>query len=248
MNAVVSIMLRSTWGDGGMPTIGLVSSDHEALTAVTSALEQEGHTIVTYTDGKSALIGFKTTPLSLAIVELRAPRVDGCDVLRRLRQTHSTPVILLTSTNDETDEIIGLRMGADYVIHKPFSQRVLVQRVDTLLRRDIENIKTEKRVIIECGQLRIDSERHICTWNDRAVCLTRGQISVLQAMSRRPGIIMSRGALIEAVHDKKACVNERAIDALIKNLRKKFQIVDGSFDMIETIDGIGYRLKGPAQQ
>jgi two-component system, OmpR family, response regulator ChvI len=235
-------MARTALGRARVPTIGLVTSDQEVLTAVTSALEEEGHTVLTYTDGKSALTCFKTTPLSLAIFEIRAPRVDGGDLLRRLRQTNSTPVILLTSTNEEIDEIIGLRMGADDVIHKPFSRRVLVQRVDTLLRRNIEDTKTEN-YIIECGQLRIDTARHVCTWKDQAVCLTRAQISLLRAMSRRPGIVMSRGALIEAVYDKNARVNERAIDTLIKHLRKKFQIVDDSFDMIETINGIGYRLK-----
>jgi two-component system, OmpR family, response regulator ChvI len=189
-------MMRLFWGR--MPTIGLVESDRDTLTSVSSALENEGHRVVPYTDGQSALGGFRTTRPHLAIVESRASGIDGLEVLRRLRQTSFIPVMLLAATADETDEIIGLRMGADDVIHRPFSHRVLVQRVETLLRREVGDTKLEDQTVIECGHLRIDMARHMCTWKDQSVALTRTQISVLQTMVRRPGIVMSRDTLLRA--------------------------------------------------
>jgi two-component system, OmpR family, response regulator ChvI len=226
-----------------MPIIGLVDSDHNTLTSLSSALEGKGHKVVIYTDGRSAVDRLRTIHPTLVVVEMRAPRVDGTEVLRRLRQRSAVPVILLTSQADETDQIVAFRMGADDIILKPFSERVLVQRVETLLKREIGNAKAESSSVIECGRLRIDSARHMSFWKDQPVSLTRAEISVLQMMARRPGIVMSRDTLMRAAYDKEPRVNHRAIDTHIKHLRKKFKAIDCSFDMIETINNIGYRFK-----
>jgi two-component system response regulator ChvI len=226
-----------------MPIISLVDSDPVALTSLSSALEENGHRVVIYTDGKSALNGFGIIQPTLVILETRAPGIDGMEVLRRLRQTSVVPVMLLTSKADESDQIVGFRMGADDIIQKPFSQRVLVQRVETLLKREVGKAETGNSSVIECGQLRIDMARHMCFWKGQPVSLTRTQISVLQMMARRPGIVMSRDTLMRAAYDEERCVNQRAIDTYIKHLRKKLKTVDCSFDMIETINGIGYRFR-----
>jgi CheY-like chemotaxis protein len=156
-----------------MPTIALVDDDRNILTSVSIALEAEGYRIMTYTDGASALDGFKTSPSDLAILDIKMPRMDGMELLRRLRQKSDMPVIFLTSKDEEIDELFGLKMGADDFIRKPFSQRLLVERVKTLLRRSISkdcaNPKEAGAKVLERGQLHMDPERHICTWKSEAV-------------------------------------------------------------------------------
>jgi two-component system, OmpR family, response regulator ChvI len=230
-------------GERGMPTIGLVNGDRVTLTSLSSALEENGHKVVTYIDGQSALNELSIIQARLVILETRPPRIDGMEILRRIRQTSVVPVMLLTSTADETDQIIGFRMGADDIIHKPFSARVLVQRVETLLKRGIGNAKTEGSSVIERGPLCIDMARHTCFWNGQRVSLTRSQISVLELMARRPGIVMTRDSLMRRAYHEEPRVNERAIDTYIKHLRKSFKAIDCSFHMIETVNGVGYRLK-----
>ena len=228
-----------------MPLIGLIENDPDTLTSVSSALEEEGYNVFIYTDGPSAISEFKIIRPHLAIVQSKAPRIDGPEILRCLRQTSLIPVMLLTSKLDEADEIIGLRMGADDVVHKPFSQRILVQRVETLLKRSHDNATKDNPVLIECGGLCIDTERYICTWKGQTVSLTHTQTLMLRALARRPGIVMSRDTLIAAVYDLEEYVNERAVDCHIKHLRNRFKLIDSSFDLIETVGGLGYRLKEP---
>jgi two-component system response regulator ChvI len=230
-----------------MPTIALVDDDHNILTSVSIALEAEGYRVMTYSDGASALDGFKTSPPDVAVLDIKMPRMDGMEMLRRLRQKSDMPVIFLTSKDEEIDELFGLKMGADDFIRKPFSQRLLVERVKTLLRRstskDGANSKEAGAKVLERGQLRMDPERHICTWKSEAVTLTVTEFLILQALASRPGVVKSRDALMDAAYDDQVYVDDRTIDSHVKRLRKKFKSVDEAFDMIETLYGVGYRFK-----
>jgi len=230
-----------------MPTIALVDDDRNILTSVSIALEAEGYRIMTYTDGASALDGFKTSPPDLAILDIKMPRMDGMETLRRLRQKSDIPVIFLTSKDEEIDELFGLKMGADDFIRKPFSQRLLVERVKAVLRRAIPKdgiaVKEVDTKVLERGQLRMDPERHTCTWKGDPVTLTVTEFLILQALASRPGVVKSRNALMDAAYDDQVYVDDRTIDSHIKRLRKKFKAVDDAFDMIETLYGVGYRFK-----
>jgi two-component system response regulator ChvI len=231
-----------------MPTIALVDDDRNILTSVSIALEAEGYRIMTYTDGVSALEGFKTSPPDLAILDIKMPRMDGMELLRRLRQKTDMPVIFLTSKDEEIDELFGLKMGADDFIRKPFSQRLLVERVKSILRRSVPKDptaapKADDIKALERGQLRMDPERHTCTWKNEAVTLTVTEFLILQALAARSGVVKSRNALMDAAYDDQVYVDDRTIDSHIKRLRKKFKSVDDDFDMIETLYGVGYRFK-----
>jgi two-component system, OmpR family, response regulator ChvI len=230
-----------------MPTIALVDDDRNILTSVSIALEAEGYRIVTYTDGTSALDGFKASPPDLAILDIKMPRMDGMELLRRVRQKSDMPVIFLTSKDEQIDELFGLKMGADDFIKKPFSQRLLVERVKAVLRRISAknglNPKEADAKVVERGLLRMDPERHICTWKQEAVTLTVTEFLILQALASRPGVVKSRNALMDAAYDDQVYVDDRTIDSHIKRLRKKFKAVDDAFDMIETLYGVGYRFK-----
>jgi two-component system response regulator ChvI len=175
------------------------------------------------------------------------PRMDGMETLRRLRQKTDIPVIFLTSKDEEIDELFGLKMGADDFIRKPFSQRLLVERVKAVLRRfspkDPATQKETDAKALERGQLRMDPERHTCTWKGDPVTLTVTEFLILQALATRPGVVKSRNALMDAAYDDQVYVDDRTIDSHIKRLRKKFKVVDDDFEMIETLYGVGYRFK-----
>ncbi|MFL5008098.1 MAG: winged helix-turn-helix domain-containing protein, partial [Microvirga sp.] len=175
------------------------------------------------------------------------PRMDGMELLRRLRQKSDLPVIFLTSKDEEIDELFGLKMGADDFIRKPFSQRLLVERVKAVLRRfapkDQTAPKEDSAKALERGQLVMDPERHTCTWKGDPVTLTVTEFLILQALAQRPGVVKSRNALMDAAYDDQVYVDDRTIDSHIKRLRKKFKVVDNAFDMIETLYGVGYRFK-----
>jgi two-component system, OmpR family, response regulator ChvI len=200
-----------------------------------------------YTDGASALDGFKTAPPDLAILDIKMPRMDGMETLRRLRQKSDLPVIFLTSKEEQIDELFGLKMGADDFIRKPFSQRLLTERVKAVLRRsspkDSSLPKEADSKVLERGQLRMDSERHTCTWKNEQVTLTVTEFLILQALANRPGVVKSRNALMDAAYDDQVYVDDRTIDSHVKRLRKKFNASDNEFDMIETLYGVGYRFK-----
>jgi two-component system response regulator ChvI len=211
------------------------------------ALEGEGYKVETYTDGVAALEGLRTHPPDLAIFDIKMPRMDGMELLRRLRQKSDLPVIFLTSKDEEIDELFGLKMGADDFIHKPFSQRLLVERVKAILRRiapkDPAAQKEADAKQLERGHLRMDPERHACTWKNEPVSLTVTEFLILQTLAVRPGVVKSRNALMDAAYDDQVYVDDRTIDSHIKRLRKKFKMVDDDFDMIETLYGVGYRFK-----
>jgi two-component system, OmpR family, response regulator ChvI len=229
-----------------MPTIALVDDDRNILASVSIALEAEGYRIMTYSDGNTALEGFSTTPPDLAILDIKMPRMDGVELLRRLRQKSDLPVIFLTSKDDEIDELFGFKIGADDFIRKPFSQRLLVERVKVVLRRAGGKPATGSTVpakALERGQLHVDPERHACTWRGEAVKLTVTEFLIVQALASRPGVVKSRDALMDAAYDDHVYVDDRTIDSHIKRVRRKFKAVDDGFDMIDTLYGVGYRFK-----
>jgi two-component system response regulator ChvI len=230
-----------------MPTIALVDDERNILTSVSIALEAEGYRIQTYTDGASALDGLKANPPDLAIFDIKMPRMDGMELLRRLRQKSDLPVIFLTSKDEEIDELFGLKMGADDFIRKPFSQRLLVERVKAILRRanpkDAAALKETEAKLLERGRLKMDPERHTCTWDGAPVTLTVTEFLILQALAQRPGVVKSRNALMDAAYDDQVYVDDRTIDSHIKRLRKKFKTVENDFEMIETLYGVGYRFR-----
>ena len=229
-----------------MPTIALVDDDRNILTSVSIALEAEGYRIMTYTDGASALDGFRTSPPDLAILDIKMPRMDGMETLRRLRQKSDLPVIFLTSKDEEIDELMGLNAGADDYIRKPFSQRLLLERVKAVLRRGEAHKAVPgeaKKESLVRGKLGLDPQRHECTWEGRPVRLTVTEFLILQCLAQRPGFVKSRDNLMDAAYDDQVYVDDRTIDSHIKRLRKKFKLVADDFDAIETLYGVGYRYR-----
>ncbi len=232
-----------------MPTIALVDDDRNILTSVSIALESEGYRVETYTDGASALDGLSAKRPDLAIFDIKMPRMDGMELLRRLRQKSDLPVIFLTSKDDEIDELFGLKMGADDFITKPFSQRLLVERVKAVLRRSAARAEGAVRGegggsnVLERGNLAMDQERHTSTWKGKPVTLTVTEFLILFSLAQRPGVVKSRDSLMDAAYDDQVYVDDRTIDSHIKRLRKKFKAVDNEFDMIETLYGVGYRFR-----
>jgi two-component system, OmpR family, response regulator ChvI len=230
-----------------MPTIALVDDDRNIVTSLRMLLETEGYKIQAYTDGASALDGLTADPPDMAILDIKMPRMDGMELLRRLRQRSEMPVIFLTSKEDEIDELFGLKMGADDFIRKPFSQRLLVERVKAILRRSAPrepgSIIEDTAKVLERGKLKLDPERHTCIWDGKQVTLTVTEFLILQALAQRPGVVKSRDALMDAAYDDQVYVDDRTIDSHIKRLRKKFKLADNNFDVIETLYGVGYRFK-----
>ncbi|WP_439817699.1 response regulator transcription factor [Zavarzinia sp. CC-PAN008] len=226
-------------------TIALVDDDRNILTSVSMALEAEGFRVRTYGDGAQALTAFGRELPDLAVLDIKMPRLDGMEVLRRLRQSSAVPVIFLTSKDDEIDEVLGLKLGADDYIRKPFSQRLLIERIRALLRR-AEAVRrpgeagAEVPTIVR-GRLVLDPVRHTCTWAGQPVVLTVTEFLILQALAQRPGHVKNRDQLMDAAYDEQVYVDDRTIDSHIKRLRKKFKAVDDDFGAIETLYGVGYR-------
>jgi two-component system, OmpR family, response regulator ChvI len=231
-----------------MPTIALVDDDSNILTSVSMALEAEGYRTVTYTDGVSALDGFSRSAPDLAILDIKMPRMDGTETLRRLREKSDLPVIFLTSKEEEFDELLGFRMGAEDFIRKPFSHRLLAERVRAVLRRfgsgtPSVSKDTDKAKVVARGELLIDPEKHLCTWKGQPIAFTVTEFLILQALTARAGVVKSRDALMDAAYDDQTYVDDRTIDSHVKRLRKKFRQADETFDMIDTLYGVGYRFK-----
>ena len=250
-----------------MSRIALVDDDRNILTSVSITLEAEGFEVETYNDGQSALDAFTKRMPDMAVLDIKMPRMDGMDLLQRLRQKTSTlPVIFLTSKDDEIDEVLGLRMGADDYVTKPFSQRLLVERIRALLRRQEVRAKddegdVEESKILERGELTMDPLRHAVTWKGNDVSLTVTEFLLLQALASRPGFVKSRDQLMDVAYDDQVYVDDRTIDSHIKRLRKKMRMADDDrtidshikrlrkkmrmadkdFSAIETLYGIGYR-------
>ena len=228
-------------------TIALVDDDRNILTSVTIALEAEGYRVRTYPDGAKALTALTERPADLAILDIKMPRMDGMELLRRLREVTNMPVIFLTSKDEEIDELLGLKMGADDYIGKPFSQRLLIERIRSVLRRVEMTRKTsddqEDDHVMVRGRLTLDPVRHSVKWNGSDVTLTVTEFLILQALAQRPGHVKSRDQLMDAAYSDDIYVDDRTIDSHIKRLRKKFKEVDRNFAEIETLYGVGYRYR-----
>jgi two-component system response regulator ChvI len=232
-----------------MANIALVDDDKNILESVTMLLEQEGYHVRSFSDPAAALTALTTTPPDLAILDIKMPRMDGLELLRRLRQgAPDLPVIFLTSKDEEIDELMGLNAGADDYIRKPFSQRLLLERVRAVLRRaEAKSAPAapgeQKKEALVRGKLALDPQRHECTWDGKPVRLTVTEFLILQALAQRPGFVKSRDSLMDAAYDDQVYVDDRTIDSHIKRLRKKFKVVADDFDAIETLYGVGYRYK-----
>ena len=223
-------------------TIALVDDDRNILTSVSMTLEAEGFHVRAYVDGAEALDGLEREPVDLAILDIKMPRMDGMELLRRLRERSRLPVIFLTSKDDEIDEAMGLRLGADDYIKKPFSQRLLIERIHAVLRRTLpEGEETTAEEILVRGDLKLDPARHLTTWKDQPVNLTVTEFLLLQALAKTPGHVKNRDQLIDAAYGEHIYVDDRTIDSHVKRLRKKFRQTDPKFSAIETLYGVGYR-------
>ena len=234
-----------------MAKITLIDDDENIVVSVSLALENHGHAVSAFYDGATGLAALESDPPDVAILDIKMPRMDGIEVLRRLRQTSSLPVIILTSKDEEIDEILGFNLGADDYIHKPFSQRLLIERVRAVLRRvapdeaDIDGAVGPAAAsrAIKRGRLTLDPARHDCLWDGRPVRLTVTEFLLLQSLAQRPGFVKSRDNLMDAAYEDQVYVDDRTIDSHIKRMRKKFRDVDPEFDSIETLYGVGYRYR-----
>ena len=226
-------------------TIALVDDDENILISLSAALEDEGYQVDTYGDGIEALDGIGRRPVDLALLDIKMPKMDGMELLGNLRQKINVPVIFLTSKDDEIDEVMGLRMGADDYIKKPFSQRLLLERISAVLRRhDLAGQEKSDADVLRRGDLVLDKSRHLCTWKDKEVNLTVTEFLLVEALARRPGHVKNRDQLIDAAYGEHIYVDDRTIDSHVKRLRRKFKDIDEDFAEIETLYGIGYRYRG----
>ena len=228
--------------------IALVDDDRNILTSVSIALQAEGFATRVYSDGETALKALVDNPPDLAVLDVKMPRMDGMELLRRLRERSDLPVIFLTSKDEELDEALGLAMGADDYIAKPFSQRLLIARIRALLRRTelraapAEEGPGEEKAELVRGRLVMDPARHRVRWDDKEVTLTVTEFMILEALAQRPGVVKSRNQLMDVAYQDDIYVDDRTIDSHIKRLRRKFRAVDPGFQAIETLYGVGYRF------
>jgi len=231
-------------------TIALVDDDRNILTSVSIALQAEGFATRVYSDGETALKALTDNPPALAVFDIKMPRLDGIELLRRLREKTAIPVIFLTSKDDEQDEALGLATGADDYIAKPFSQRLLIARIRAILRRTelraadalAPEGEVEGRELIVRGLLEVDPSRHKVRWRGNDVILTVSEFMILEALAARPGVVKSRNQLMDAAYQDDVYVDDRTIDSHIKRLRRKFRAADDGFKSIETLYGVGYRF------
>jgi two-component system response regulator ChvI len=228
--------------------IALVDDDRNILTTVAIALQAEGFATRLYSDGETALKALLDNPPDLAVFDIKMPKMDGMELLRRLRQHSALPVIFLTSKDDESDEEAGLQLGADDYIAKPFSLRLLIARIRAILRRaDAGTLPSGGAATLEPapatltrGRLFMDPARHHVAWDGKPVSLTVTEFLILEALAIRPGVIKSRNQLMDAAYPDDVFVDDRTVDSHIKRMRRKFKLVDHSFDAIDTLYGAGY--------
>jgi two-component system response regulator ChvI len=229
--------------------IALVDDDRNILTSVSIALQAEGFVTRVYSDGATALKAFAENPADLGVFDIKMPGMDGMELLRRVREFSSMPAIFLTSKDDELDEALGLAMGADDYIAKPFSQRLLIARIRAILRRqDLAKGEAEapdgdiEVPLIERGRLVMDPARHKVLWDGKNVTLTVTEFLILEALAQRPGVVKTRNQLLDVAYQDDVYVDDRTIDSHIKRIRRKFRSADPQFDAIETLYGVGYKF------
>jgi two-component system response regulator ChvI len=226
-------------------TIALIDDDRNILTSISIALEKEGYNVQTYLDGESALIGLTRTPPDLAVVDIKMPKMDGEELLKKLRKKTSLPVIFLTSKDEEVDELLGLKLGADDFVKKSggFSIKVLIERIRVQLRKkNINNLEDNKNIISH-GKLKLDPSQLECEWAGKQLPdkLTTTEFLIVQELAKRPGIIKERSQLMDIAYREDTDIEDRTIDSHVKRIRKKFKKIDESFSAIETRYGSGYR-------
>lgn len=231
--------------------IALVDDDRNILTSVSIMLQSQGYKTRVYSDGDLALKALIENPADLGVFDVKMPKLDGHELLRRLREKSSMPVIFLTSKDDESDEELGLSLGADDYIAKPFSQRLLLARIAAILRRaeinarsDTNTNQAENSETISRGPLQMDASRHQVLWHGKTVTLTVTEFMILEALAQRPGVVKSRNQLMDAAYQDDVYVDDRTVDSHIKRLRRKFRQVAPDFDAIDTLYGAGYRYSG----
>jgi len=225
-------------------TIALVDDDRNILTSISMALENEGFKVQTYIDAESALIGISRNPPDLAVIDIKMPRMDGEELLKRLRKKTAIPILFLTSKDEEVDELLGLKLGADDFIKKSggFSIKILIERIRVQLRKKVTNIDESKN-IIKHGKLVLDSSQLECEWAGKYLPekLTTTEFLIVKELAKRPGIIKERSQLMDIAYKDNNDIEDRTIDSHVKRIRKKFKKVDQSFSAIETRYGSGYR-------
>ena len=226
-------------------TIALIDDDRNILTSISIALEKEGFKVQTYLDGESALIGLTRQPPDLAIIDIKMPKMDGQEILKKLRKKNSMPVIILTSKDDEIDELLGLKLGADDFVKKSggFSIKVLIERIRVQLRKKTQNNIEETKNVISHGKLKLDPSQLECEWDGKQLPdkLTTTEFLIVQELAKRPGIIKERSQLMDIAYREDTDIEDRTIDSHVKRIRKKFKKVDPEFSAIETRYGSGYR-------
>ena len=228
-----------------MVKICLIDDDQNILASLSLALKSEKFDVETYSDGIAGLEALKDNNFDIAILDIKMPRLDGLEVLQKLRNSSDIPVIFLTSKDDEIDQLLGLKMGADDYITKPFSQKLLIERVKVILKRTSSSSK-ENEVnsdsLIERGNLLLNMDRHECHWKEERIKLTVTEFLLLESLVNRPGYVKNRDQLMSAAYSDDLYVDDRTIDSHIKRIRRKFKAIDKDFNSIETLYGVGYRF------
>lgn len=226
--------------------IALVDDDRNILTSVSIALEAEGFDVTAFHDGAAALESFAASPPDLVVLDVKMPRMDGISVLKKIRETSDMPVVFLTSKDEETDQFLGLRMGADDYITKPFSQRLLIARIRAILRRDsLRRQDNTLPVPPPRHDLVLDTDRHLCLWRGVSIDMTVTEFLLLKTLAQNPGHVKTREQLMDHAYGDDVYVDDRTVDSHIKRIRKKFKDADPAFDRIETVYGAGYRFREP---
>ena len=221
----------------------LIDDDSNILMSVSLSLRAEGWEVESFTDSEKGLIALQRNKPDIAILDIKMPRLDGMQVLQQLRNFSDLPVIFLTSKDDELDEAIGLRMGADDYITKPFSQKLLIERIRAVLRRGSLKDSNQSSQLIKRGDLSLDPDRHLCKWKEDEIRLTVTEFLILHSLALRPGLVKNRDQLIDIAYGETIYVDDRTIDSHIKRMRRKFRLIDKEFDSIETLYGVGYRYR-----
>ena len=225
-------------------TIALVDDDRNILTSISMALENEGFKVQTYIDAENALVGISRNPPDLAVIDIKMPRMNGEELLKRLRKKTTIPILFLTSKDEEVDELLGLKLGADDFIKKSggFSIKILIERIRVQLRKKVNTVDDSKN-LIRHGKLVLDPSQLECEWDGKSLPekLTTTEFLIVKELAKRPGIIKERAQLMDIAYKDNTDIEDRTIDSHVKRIRKKFKKVDTSFSAIETRYGSGYR-------
>jgi len=239
----IKVLILKNIGKKMSEKIILIDDDSNILTSVSVALKAEGWIVNSYNDSEQGLIELQRNTPDIVILDIKMPKLDGMEVLKKLRETNDVPVIFLTSKDDEIDEAIGLRMGADDYITKPFSQKLLIERIRAVLRRSLYKNNDVSDKMIQRNDLSLDPDRHLCKWKGEEIRLTVTEFLILYSLAQRPGLVKNRDQLIDTAYGETIYVDDRTIDSHIKRMRRKFRVFDKNFDHIETLYGVGYRYR-----